>query len=113
MSWIEAAVRPLADGLAALVFFEVPIADGRGPYVVLWLVAGAVFFTLRLRFVSVWGFWHGLELVLGRDSQTRPERDEHLRALRTDPGDSPRAGRLSRTSRCPTGTLTRIIHEGP
>ncbi len=77
MSWIEAVVRPLADGLAALVFFEVPIANGRAPFVVLWLVAGAVFFTLRLRFVSVWGFWHGLELVLGRGSQARTERDEH------------------------------------
>lgn len=85
-SWIDSAVRPLADALAAVVFFELPIGDSQAPFVVLWLAAGAVFFTVRFRFINFWGFRHGLELVFGRGSGTQSERREegeisHFQAL--------------------------------
>ena len=35
---VEALMRPLADALAALVFFPLPIAGAEVPLVVLWLV---------------------------------------------------------------------------
>jgi AGCS family alanine or glycine:cation symporter len=60
---VEALMRPVADGLAALVFFPLPVAGAEVPFVVLWLVVGALFFTLRFRFVSVRGFRHALRLV--------------------------------------------------
>lgn len=85
-SWIDSAVRPLADALAAVVFFKIPIGDSQAPFVVLWLVAGAVFFTVRFRFINFWGFRHGLSLVFGRGGGTQTERREegeisHFQAL--------------------------------
>jgi AGCS family alanine or glycine:cation symporter len=60
---VEALVRPLADAIAAVVFFPLPLAGAEVPLVVLWLVVGALFFTLRFRFISVRGFRHALRLV--------------------------------------------------
>lgn len=66
MTWTETLVRPLADLLSWLVFFPLPIAGSQAPVVVLWLVAGAVYFTVRFRFIPFWGLRHGLDLVTGR-----------------------------------------------
>ncbi len=35
------------------------------PFVVLWLAAGAVFFTLRMAFINFRGFWHAVRLTRG------------------------------------------------
>ncbi|HLU48915.1 MAG TPA: hypothetical protein VK116_12560, partial [Planctomycetota bacterium] len=37
--------------------------------VVLWLIFGAVFFTLMTRFVNIWGFRHAIDLVRGKYSR--------------------------------------------
>jgi AGCS family alanine or glycine:cation symporter len=60
---LNALIRPVADGLAKVVFFKVTIAGAELPLVVLWLVAGAVFFTLRFRFINLRGFGHALRLL--------------------------------------------------
>jgi len=78
---IDAWVRPLSDLLSAVVFFEVPLGEARLPLVVLWLVAGAVYFTLRLRFVNLTGFWHAITLL--RSAQRGPGEVSHFQALST------------------------------
>jgi len=45
------------------------------PFVVLWLVLGAIFFTLKMKFVNIRGFWHGIELVRGKYASK--EDDSH------------------------------------
>ena len=80
---LEALLRPAADALAGFVFLPIPIAGAEVPLVVLWLVAGALFFTLRFRFVSVRGFRHALRLVGSpRDSGSSGEIS-HFHALST------------------------------
>ncbi len=78
---IDAWVRPFSDGLSAIVFFEVPIGDANLPLVVLWLVAGAVYFTIRLRFVNIRGFGHAISLLRGADRG--PGEVSHFQALAT------------------------------
>lgn len=81
---LDAALRPVADGLAALVFFSVPLGDARLPLVVLWLVAGAVYFTLRFRFVNLRGFPHAVALLRGRyDVRGGSGQVSHFQALAT------------------------------
>ena len=63
---VNAALAPLAKGLSALVFYEVDVFGAQLPLVVLWLVAGALFFTLRFRFVNLRGFAEALRIVSGR-----------------------------------------------
>jgi AGCS family alanine or glycine:cation symporter len=65
--------RFVVDPISALLFFDVWFWDDRPgapgvevPIVVLWLLAGATFFTLRFRFVNLRGFRHGIDCVRGR-----------------------------------------------
>ncbi len=78
---IDAWVRPGADALARVVFFELPVGDVRLPMVVLWLAFGALFFTLRFRFINIRGFGHALRLV--RSASRGPGEVTHFQALST------------------------------
>ncbi len=60
---IDACVRPAAEALSALVFFKISIAGAELPLVVLWLAGGAVYFTLRFRFINIRGIAHALKLL--------------------------------------------------
>lgn len=84
MNWTEALFRPLADLLADIVFFPLPIGGSDAPVVVLWLVIGALYFTFRFRFVSVWGIPRGLALVMGRKPSVGGSGEvSHFQALAT------------------------------
>jgi alanine or glycine:cation symporter, AGCS family len=63
---IDAAMRPLADGASNFIFFSIDLFGTPVPLIVLWLVAGGVFFTVYLRFINLRGFRHALELVSGK-----------------------------------------------
>jgi AGCS family alanine or glycine:cation symporter len=80
---INAWVRPAADALSAVVFFKVPVAGSELPLVVLWLVAGAIFFTIRFRFISVRGIPHALDLILRPPRRAGPGEVSHFQALAT------------------------------
>ena len=65
-------MRPVADAITDVVLFAVPVAGADVPLIVLWLVIGALFFTLYLRFINLTGFRHALGLVSGRISSPGP-----------------------------------------
>jgi AGCS family alanine or glycine:cation symporter len=79
----------VVDRLSAVIFWDVIFWDGGGddpgvqvPLVVLWLILGASYFTLRYRFVNVRGFLHAVDCVRGR--YTRPDEEgeiSHFQAL--------------------------------
>ena len=81
---INAVTKPIAKAIGSFVFYKVPVFGAELPLVVLWLVIGAVFFTLQLRFVNVWGFKHAIELVRGDyDDPHDPGEVTHFQALAT------------------------------
>lgn len=52
------------------------------PVVVLWLGAGAVFFTIYMRFFNLWGFSHAIQAVRGRfDNPLDDGEVSHFQAL--------------------------------
>jgi len=62
--------------LEAVIFFDVWFWDGgpgepdvKLPLVVVWLIFGATFFTLRFRFINLRGFRHAIDCVRGRYTQ--------------------------------------------
>jgi len=85
LTWTETLFRPLADLLSGLVFFPLSIAGSEAPVVVLWLVAGAVYFTVRFRFIPFWGLRHGFDLVTGRAGSSGEGSGQltHFQALST------------------------------
>ncbi|MED5261869.1 MAG: alanine/glycine:cation symporter family protein [Myxococcota bacterium] len=80
--------RFVVDPIGAVIFWDVAFWDNgqpgevQLPIVVLWLIAGALFFTLRYRFVNIRCFGHAIDCVRG--VYTRPgETGEitHFQAL--------------------------------
>lgn len=67
---IDAAINgllgPMAEAIAAVVFFAVPVAGTQLPLIVLWLILGGVVCTFSLGFINVRGFGHALRVVRGR-----------------------------------------------
>lgn len=54
------------------------------PFIVIWLVFGAAFFTLRMGFINIRGFRHSLDLARGKyDDPDAPGRITHFQALST------------------------------
>ena len=77
----------------ALVYDEkgIPVISLKGsfnerkvPFVVLWLIIGALFFTFKMKFINIRGFKHAIELVSGKhdDKETKGEVS-HFQALAT------------------------------
>jgi len=56
----------LADAVSAFIFYAVPVMDADVPLIVLWLIAGGLFFTCYLGFVNIRGFRHAIAVVSGR-----------------------------------------------
>lgn len=54
------------------------------PFIVVWLVIGAVFFTFRMGFINIRGFRHALDLARGKyDDPNAPGQVTHFQALTT------------------------------
>lgn len=78
------AMKPITDFVVSVVFVTVPFQGVDIPLIVLWLVAGAVFFTFYLGFINFRGFKHAIDLVRGKyDDPDDPGEISHFRALAT------------------------------
>ncbi len=54
------------------------------PFIVVWLILGAVFFTVRMGFINVRGFKHAIDLARGKHSDPNaPGKVTHFQALAT------------------------------
>ena len=81
---INTATQPFANFIEKLVFFKIPIGDANLPVVVLWLVIGAIFFTIYMGFVNLRGFKHAIELVRGDYADPNSHGEvSHFQALAT------------------------------
>lgn len=84
--------RYLVDPLAKVLFFDFGTSkwlkfkgqtEGTSvPFVVVWLLAGATFFTLRMGFINVRAFWHAIRLTKGDfDDPNETGEVSHFQAL--------------------------------
>ena len=81
---INAATAPIASAIGSFVFFKITLFGAQLPIVVLWLVVGAVFFTLRMGFINLTGFKHAIQLVRGDYSDPKGHGEvSHFQALAT------------------------------
>ncbi|RKS56032.1 AGCS family alanine or glycine:cation symporter [Gillisia mitskevichiae] len=54
------------------------------PFIVVWLILGSIFFTLRLKFVNIRGFKHSIDLARGKyDDPDAPGMITHFQAMAT------------------------------
>ena len=67
-----------------VLFFDVAVwtQDYSIPFIVLWLVIGAIFFTLRMGFINIRGFMHAINVTRGKyDNPHETGEVSHFQAL--------------------------------
>ena len=70
--------------IASVLFFDVLFMSeqARLPFIVAWLILGALYFTLRMNFINVRGFRHAIAVTVGRyDKAGDPGEVSHFQAL--------------------------------
>ncbi len=79
---IDSVVRPVTDIVAGFIFYEVSILGAGVPLIVVWLIVGAIAFTLYFRFINLRGFGHALAIVSGKyRNPDDPGEVSHFQAL--------------------------------
>ena len=82
---INAIFEPIVENMSKVIFYKPFSFIGLDiPLVVLWLVLGAVFFTVYMRFINVKGFFHAIQLVRGKYDDPEDKGEvSHFQALVT------------------------------
>ena len=81
---INGITAPIAIWVGSVVFFKILVFGAQLPLVVLWLIAGAIFFTFYIRFINLRGFRHAIELVRGDYADPKSAGEvSHFQALAT------------------------------
>ena len=81
---IDALMQPVASIANEFIFYAVPLFGADMPLIVLWLIAGGVFFTFYLNFINIRGFRHGVDIVRGKFvSPDDPGQISQFQALTT------------------------------
>ena len=76
--------KPLAALIGDIVFYKITLFGAQLPLVVLWLVIGAVFFTIYTGFINLRGFKHAIQLVRGDFANPEHKGEvSHFQALAT------------------------------
>lgn len=80
---VDTLFQPVVDLLAVILFF--PIGGENGfPFIVLWLLVAAIFFTIRMGFINLRGVKHAIAVVQGKFDDPEDEGEvSHFQALAT------------------------------
>ncbi len=65
-SAIDSLLSPIADKISGIIFYSVTINGVEVQLLVALLMFAALYFTFRMRFIGIWGFKHGLNLILNK-----------------------------------------------
>lgn len=75
-------MRPISDAISSVIFVSVPVNGVALPLIVVWLIAGALIFTLWMGFINIRGFRQAIRVVRGRyDDPNAPGEVTHFQAL--------------------------------
>lgn len=72
LSSLDSIFSAFVSLIEKIFFFDV----GGFPLIILWLIGGGVFCTLRMGFISVWGLKHAIDIALGKDEPKEPAEGE-------------------------------------
>jgi len=81
---IDQAIKPFADSVAGFIFSSFSVSGVQVPFVLVWLLFAATFFTIYFRFINFRAFRHGFQLVRGDYSDPLAAGEvTHFQALAT------------------------------
>ena len=70
-AFIDKHIAPISDAVANAIFVSIPIAGGKIPLIILWILAAGFFFTIFFKGISIWGLKHAIDSVC-----KKPENSE-------------------------------------
>ena len=78
------ALAPFASWLYSVIFYEVSVGGVSFPWIVAWLIVGALYFTVYFRGINLRGMGEALALLRpGADEKEGPGEITHFQALAT------------------------------
>lgn len=86
---VDGLFQPLVSFLDKILFWDPFAAIGislpvKIPFIIIWLIFGALFFTIYLKFINIRGMKHAIELVIGKyDKKSHSGEISHFQALAT------------------------------
>lgn len=80
---INSVMEPVTNAIMKVIFFTVSFGDGlQVPFVLIWLLFGAIFFTFYFKFINISAFRHALDVVRGKyDDPKHVGEVSHFQAL--------------------------------
>jgi len=63
---IDSFLSPIADKISGIIFYAIEVNGVKVELLVALLIFAALFFTIRLKFIGIWGFKHGLRLIMNK-----------------------------------------------
>ena len=77
---IDQAFSSFVDVIFNILFFSI----GGFPLIILWLIIGAFFFTIRMQFINIRAFTHAIEILRGKYDDPEAQGEvSHFQALAT------------------------------
>ncbi|MFK8056572.1 MAG: alanine/glycine:cation symporter family protein [Saprospiraceae bacterium] len=81
-AWLQKFFEPVTAAIESVVFFTVTFGDFTIPFVLIWLVLGALIFTIYMGFINITGFKHAIDVVRGKyDDPNDAGEVSHFQAL--------------------------------
>lgn len=79
---IDNWIAPATSAIENIIFYPIEIAGHSIPFILIWLILGAILLTFYLRFVNLTGFRHAIEIVRGKYThEGDPGEVTHFQAL--------------------------------
>ncbi|MEM1169012.1 MAG: alanine/glycine:cation symporter family protein [Cyanobacteria bacterium P01_H01_bin.35] len=83
LDWIYATFSQLLKNIDAIIFYSIG-GDQGIPLIVLWLISGGLFFTIRMQFINLRAFKHAIDVILGKYDDPNDEGEvSHFQAVAT------------------------------
>ncbi|MDJ0518947.1 MAG: alanine/glycine:cation symporter family protein [Trichodesmium sp. MO_231.B1] len=83
LDWISANFSDLLKNIDAIIFYSIG-GDQGIPLIVLWLISGGLFFTIRMQFINLRAFKHAIDVILGKYDDPNDEGEvSHFQAVAT------------------------------
>ena len=62
-SQIDSILSPIANRISGLIFSHITISGVKVEFLIVLLIVAALYFTIRTRFIGLWGFKHSINLI--------------------------------------------------
>lgn len=79
---VDVWIAPATNAIENIIFYPVVLGGQEIPFILIWLIGGAISLTIYLKFINIRGFKHAVEIVKGRYThEGDPGEVSHFQAL--------------------------------